>query len=137
MPPYQTADAILAADDERLAAICRMDAPALSELLTEDFTYAHGDGYREGREANLDRIRNRQVEYLSVVRLEASVRFVGGIGLLEGAGETTLRLRNGGIVSFQNLFLGVWAHSQGRWRLTAYASTFTRPPVLPGHPPAG
>jgi hypothetical protein len=129
LPPYQTADAILSADDERMAAICRMDAQALSELLTEDFTYAHGDGLREGREANLDRIRNRTVEYISVARLEASVRFVGKVGLLEGAGETRLRMRDGRVISFQNLFLGVWAYSQGRWRLAAYASTFTRPPA--------
>lgn len=128
MPAHQTADAILAADDERLAAMCRMDAQALSGWLTEDFTYAHGNGLRDGPGALLDRVRNREIEYLSIVRLEASVRFVGGVGLLEGAGETRMRTQDGRIISFQNLFLGVWAHSQDRWRLAAYSSIFTKPP---------
>ncbi|HEY3697078.1 nuclear transport factor 2 family protein [Phenylobacterium sp.] len=121
------ARAVLEADDRRRAATMAGDADALEALLTPDFTYTHNTGFREGRAAYVARVRNRQVEYVSMERLFAGVRVHGGVALVDGLASMTNRAPPAGpLRTSKTLYLAVWVLSNGQWRMAAYASTLAR-----------
>jgi hypothetical protein len=124
------ADQVLARDDARLSATVASDAAALEDLLDESFTYVHSNGFREGREPYLRRIRDGQVAYVSLDRREATVRLFGDTALVEGVAALRYRLAgSAGAEGFESLFLGVWVRPAGVWRLAAYTSTLLPPPA--------
>lgn len=117
-------DAVLAADDRRLAACVAGDATTLAELLTDDFTYTHSNGFREGREPFLARLREARVRYLRMTRQQADVRLHGDIALIHGLASMTYQLAARNVPdTLETLYLAAWTRSSGHWRIVAYAST--------------
>lgn len=115
---------VLAADDRRRAANVAGDAATLEPLLTADFTYTHSNGFREGREPYLARIRTAQVDYLEMTRVSADVRLYGNIALIDGLARMTYRLASRSAPNtLETLYLAVWTNHGEGWQLTAYAST--------------
>lgn len=122
------AQAVLAADDRRRAANMAGDADALEAILSPDFTYIHNTGFREGRAAYVARIRNAQVDYVSLDRLAANVRVYGAVALVDGLASMTYRTPPGGPAqTVKTLYLAAWVFSDGQWRMAAYASTLAQP----------
>ena len=119
--------AVLQADNMRLSATAANDAAALEAVLDPDLTYTHNNGFREGRESYLDRIRQGQVRYISFERPEASVRVFGNVALVDGrSGMTYQRPSDEAPLTIDTLYLAAWIKTDGRWRLAAYASTLGR-----------
>jgi ketosteroid isomerase-like protein len=122
------ADAVLAADARRRAANMAKDVVTLERLLTPDFTYTHNTGFREGRDAYLARIRNGQVDYVAMDRLDAKVRVYGDVALVDGLASMTYRNPPGGPAhTVRTLYTAVWVLQTGQWRIAAYASTLEQP----------
>ena len=122
------AEAVLAADARRRAANVAKDVVTLEQLLTPDFTYTHNTGFREGREAYLDRIRKSQVDYVAMERPEAEVRLYGDVALVDGLASMTYRNPPGGPEhTVKTLYLAVWVLQAGQWRIASYASTLEQP----------
>lgn len=116
-------NAVLAADDARIAAVLKSDTTALEQLLTADFTYIHSNGFRESREPYLERLKQRDVAILQLRRSDAKVRWVGNVALVEGTSTMRYQLRGSAPDAFTSLILEVWVRHDGRWQLSAYAST--------------
>ena len=122
------ADAVLAADARRRAANVAKDVATLEQLLTPDFTYTHNTGFREGRDAYLARIKNGQVDYVAMDRLDAKVRVYGDVALVDGLASMTYRNPPGGPEhTVKTLYLAVWVLHAGQWRIASYASTLEQP----------
>lgn len=117
-------EAVFAADDRRLAASVKGDTATLREVLTEDFTYIHNTGFREGRAPYLARMEEAGVQITAMNRLSASVRQVGDVVLVDGEASMHYRMPpSAPEASFRSLYLAVWKQTGGAWRLHAYAST--------------
>jgi ketosteroid isomerase-like protein len=122
------AEAVLAADARRRAANVAKDVATLEQLLTPDFTYTHNTGFREGREPYLARIRNAQVDYVAMDRLDAKVRVYGDVAVVDGLASMTYRNPPGGPEhTVRTLYTAVWVLQAGQWRIAAYASTLEQP----------
>lgn len=115
---------VLAADDRRRAATQAHDVATLEAIMTDDFTYTHFNGFREGRDGYVDRVRGRAVEYVSLDRRDAKVRIFGDVAVIDGLASMTYRPRTmpEPLVS-HTLYLAVWRRYAGAWRIEAYAST--------------
>lgn len=116
--------ALLDADDRRRTASVAADVATLADILTPDFTYIHNTGFREGREPYLARLREGGALIVALERIAASVRFVGGIALVDGVASMTYRMPpSAPAATFTSLYLAVWERIGGAWRIRAYAST--------------
>lgn len=116
--------AVIAAEQERRAAMVAGDVDALDTILGEYFTYAHINGLVEERQAYLDRLRAGAVSTpeSSATNLRCAVR--PGYVLLSGRSRIGFAWADGsssGVI--ETWFLSVWEQDGGRWRITAYAST--------------
>jgi hypothetical protein len=117
---------VLAADDARRAATVRHDTVALDAIFTDDFTYVHGNGFREGKQGYLGRITAGAVRYIALDRLAAEVRLMGDVAVIDGtAAMEYQRPGDPGPMRQENLYLAVWVRDGPRWRMAAYASTLT------------
>jgi len=118
------ARAVLEADDRRRAATVAGDIATLEAMMTDDFTYTHFNGFREGREGYVGRVRGGTVEYISLDRRDATVRIFGDVAVIDGLASMTYRPRTmtEPLIS-HTLYLAVWRRYAGVWRIEAYAST--------------
>jgi uncharacterized protein (TIGR02246 family) len=115
---------VLAADDQRRAATVAGDLATLQALMTDDFTYTHFNGFREGRDGYVDRVRGGAVEYVSLDRRDAKVRIFGDVAVIDGLASMTYRPRAlPDPLTSDTLYLAVWRRHAGAWRIEAYAST--------------
>ena len=116
--------AVFAADDRRLAASVAGDTDALETILASDFTYIHNTGFREGRAAYLERMREGSVQITGMKRLTAGIRQIGEVVLVEGQAAMSYRMpASAPEARFTSLYLAVWHHIENCWQLRAYAST--------------
>jgi uncharacterized protein (TIGR02246 family) len=122
-PANPETEAVLAAEDARRTAMMRSDAEALGALFTDDFTYVHYNGFREGRTPYLERMRAGNVRYVDVRRSDETVRFYGETALLECTMTMTFKLPDAEPATFSSLVLQVWVKIGGAWKIAAYAST--------------
>jgi ketosteroid isomerase-like protein len=115
---------ILEADDRRRAATAAGDLATLEALMSEGFTYTHFNGFREGRDGYIGRMRQGGVEYVSLDRRDAQVRVFGDLAVVDGRASMTYRLLSEDAPrTAHSLYLAVWRRDAGRWRIEAYAST--------------
>ncbi|HEY3694655.1 nuclear transport factor 2 family protein [Phenylobacterium sp.] len=116
---------VLAADDRRRAATMAGDLATLEAMMSEGFTYTHFNGFREGREAYLGRIRDGgAVEYIALDRRDGQVRVFGDVALVDGLASMAYRLLSETEPqTVHSLYLAVWRRAGGAWRIEAYAST--------------
>jgi hypothetical protein len=121
-PAAGNADAVLAAEDERLAAMVAADGPAMRRWMAEDLAYVHSTGTVETREELIDGLVDGRLRYLALVPSRREVRFLGPAaalvsgqaGIQAAAGATT--------VDFDALYLAVYGFADGRWQLRAWQS---------------
>ena len=115
---------VLAADDRRRAATVAYDVATLDSLFSEGFTYTHFNGFREGRDGYLDRVRQGGVKYVSLDRRDAEVRLFGDVAVIDGLASMTYQLPTEDKPrTVDTLCLAVWRRDGARWRIEAYAST--------------
>jgi ketosteroid isomerase-like protein len=114
---------VLEADERRRAATVAGDIATLNDIMSEQFTYTHATGFREGRDGYLGRVAGGQVKYVALDCKEADVRVFGDVAIIDGRGAMSYRPGDGAAVTMHNLFLAVWRKDGGRWRVEAYGST--------------
>ena len=116
------AQAVLEAEDARLAAMVAADPEAMRETLAEDLAYVHSTGRVEDREALIQGLVSGRLRYLAIQPSERQVSFPGAeVALVQGlariqarAGEQT--------VDFPARYLAVYRRDDGTWRMTAWQS---------------
>lgn len=124
--PGTAAQAIEAADDERIRALVAGDVDALERMHGDELVYVHSSAFTEGKDSYLKGLRAGRVKFLGISRERTSVRAWGDVALLhckarldfEMGGET--RTANSNVVS-------AWVRREGRWQMVHYHSTSIPP----------
>src|SRR5437868_1928301 len=76
---------VLAADNQRFAAMMRADTAALRTRLADDLAYTHTTGTRQNKAEFLCTLASGQLRYRSIAPSERTVRFLGAEGAVVGA----------------------------------------------------
>lgn len=123
MPMNDTIQAVLAADDRRLAALETDDTDTLAALLDADFVYLHANGRVDDCRSLLARIAAGQVQHRALVRHQAQVRPCGETAVVSGRFSMDVSHPPATEpLHLDNHFLAVWRKHGGTWRLLALAS---------------
>lgn len=115
--------AVLAAEQQRCAAMLANDAAALDALLDRRLSFSHATGQTDGKAAYLAKMAAGRIVYVSIDWQDAKV-----IVLAPGAALLTGRMINQVTVEsvpkrLDNRVLAAWVQDGADWRLVAFQST--------------
>lgn len=117
------ADAVLAAEKTRCAAMLRNDTAALDILLDPRLSFCHATGQIDDKTAYMAKMAAGRIDYLSIDWSEENVIPLGPDTVLL-SGRMTSQVRVEGIEKrLDNRVLAAWARSDAAWRLVAFQST--------------
>ncbi|PTY02892.1 hypothetical protein DB347_22855 [Opitutaceae bacterium EW11] len=119
--PDATARLVLQVDDERIQAMIRNDAKAVSESLSEQLIYGHSDGRVQTKQELLAALASNRVQYRSVRYIEREVHPLGDNRAVTGVATFSVASK-GQPLTFTLRFLAVYLLEDGHWRLAAYQS---------------
>jgi hypothetical protein len=118
-----TAEAVLALEQRRLAAMLSHDVDALDALLSESLVYVHSSGLRDDKASYLSHLREGRLGYVKLGFTALQGHPLAQAALVTGCMEGLVRVL-GREQLVRTLFLTVWAfESDGRWRLQAHQGT--------------
>ena len=112
-------DAVLAADDARLAALIAADFESLDRLLSDELVFVHGNGKQDGKRAFLDHARSGDIRYTAIGRDETTVRVSGDVAILCASIHVEVLMRGERLCASPVRYMGVWKKAAGAWRLLA------------------
>lgn len=117
------AEAILAAEQRRTAAMIANDADALSASLAADLQFHHATGAADDKAALLAKMAAGRIVYAGIAWAEQRVVPLGpDHALLTGRMTTDVRVE-GVAKQLSNRVMTVWARDGADWRLLAFQST--------------
>jgi ketosteroid isomerase-like protein len=111
-------DAVLAADDARLAALVTCDLDALERLVRAELVFVHADGRREGKAAFLEHTRSARVRYRAIARGETHVTVSGDVAILCARADLEVTVA-GEPRSSPLRYMSVWTRGMSVWQLLA------------------
>lgn len=115
-------DGVLAAEDERFAAMVAGDPEALRRRLADDLAYVHSTGRVENREQLVASLVSGKLRYLAIEPSERQVRF-GGPDTAMVQGLVRIQARAGDqSADFPARYLAVYGRVDGAWQLRAWQS---------------
>lgn len=113
---------VVAAEDQRFAAMLHADTAALDQLLATDLTYTHTDGEQNNKAEFLRILGTGTLRYAAIVPEVREVRVDGAIAVV--AGRSAMRVESGGqAYAFRIRYLAVYRHGARGWELIAWQST--------------
>ena len=116
---------VLAAEDQRFAAMRHADTAALGRLLAPDLTYTHTDGEQDTKDDFLRSLGSGALRYDSITPEARQVRVFESTAIVTG--RSAMRVESGGNpASFSIRYLAVYRWAEGRWQLAAWQSTRVR-----------
>jgi ketosteroid isomerase-like protein len=111
-------DAVLAADDARLAALVACDLDALFGIVRAELVFVHADGRREGKAAFLEHTGSGRVRYRAITRGETHVTVSGDVAVLCARAELEVTVA-GEPRSSPLRYMSVWTRGPSGWQLFA------------------
>ena len=116
------ADAVRAAESQRLRALVTADYAALDRLLADDLTYTHSTAKLDTKATYLEPLVSGRTRYQSLEPSDVQVRVYGTTGVVTGI------LRSVALVAGKESrtdmrFTNVWVRRDGRWQMVAWQST--------------
>ena len=114
--------AVLAAQDRRVAATIAADLAALEAVTTADLTYTHSNAVVEGRAEFFAGLRSGKYRYKSVAFDERRVRVLGDAAVISGACRV-LVAAEGRDLDVRLRFTEVYARQAGAWKMLLWQST--------------
>lgn len=128
--PDRLADALRAADDERIAATIAADRSRLEAIYSDELHYAHSNGRVDTKASQIQGIvagGNRYVGFEYKERVFTPV--APDVALMKGRMLMHLANKTSGQKTTMDLsFLAVWREENGRWRFLAWQSCRIAPP---------
>jgi hypothetical protein len=108
-------------DAIRKRALVAGDVVALSGLLADGLRYGHANGEVQSKQELLASLASGALRYRAIRYETAEAREVGGAFVVSG--RQTVEVTAGGReITSRSVFVAVYTHSYGRWRLVAYQS---------------
>jgi ketosteroid isomerase-like protein len=111
-------DAVLAADDARLAALVACDLDALFGIVHAELVFVHADGRREDKAAFLEHTRSGRVRYRAITRGETHVTVSGDVAILCARADLEVTVA-GEPRSSPLRYMSVWTRVSSGWQLLA------------------
>ncbi len=113
---------VLAAEDQRFAAMVHVDTGALKQLLADDLTYTHTDGKQDTKVQLLQSLSTGALRYESIAPEAREVRVVGSVAVVTG--RSAMRVGSAGRVHvFRIRYLAIYNHGARGWQLVAWQAT--------------
>ncbi len=114
--------AVIAADEERMAATKAADAARLGAILSDELRYAHSNGVVDAKASFIESLVTGASVYVNFNYKERTVVPAGpGVALMSGRVVIDLRAAGGPFQVDLN-YLAVWREEGGKWRFLAWQS---------------
>jgi ketosteroid isomerase-like protein len=114
--------AVLAAQDKRLAATMAADVPLLGGMMTDDLTYTHSNAVVETRAEFLDALKTGRYRYRSTTFDERRVRLYGDAAVVSGVCRVALTAE-GRDLDVRLRFTELYVKQGGSWKMALWQST--------------
>jgi len=111
-------DAVLAADDARLAALIDADADALDRLFADELVFVHANGRQDDKPGFLAHTRSGHIHYRSIARGEHTVTVTGSVAILYATVNVEVTVAGEARTSPVR-YMGVWTKRPAGWQLLA------------------
>ena len=115
--------AVLAAEQQRCAAMLANDLGALDAVLDPRLTFHHSNGGVDDKAALMTKMAAGRIAYVSIDWSEDIVIALAGDAALLAGRMLTVVFVEGVEKRLDNRVLEVWANTDGVWRLVAFQST--------------
>jgi len=118
-----SAEAVIALEQRRLAAMLAHDVDALDALLSDGLVYVHSSGLRDGKASYLGHLREGRLGYVRLGFTALEGHPLAQAVVITGRMEGLVRIL-GREQPVRTLFMTVWAPGpDGGWRLQAHQGT--------------
>jgi uncharacterized protein (TIGR02246 family) len=120
--------AVLAAQDRRIAATIAGDVATLSGMMTDDLTYTHSSGVEESKAQFLDALKSGKYVYREIEAPGRRVRVHGDAAVVSGPCHVVIE-PGGKRTEIDLYFTELYVKEGGQWRMALWHST--RLPAAP------
>lgn len=127
------AEAILAAQDRRIALTIAGDLTALAAMMTDDLTYTHSSGVEESKAELLEGLKSGKYLYREITPRGRRVRVHGDAAIVSGPARVVIE-PGGKRTEIDLYFTELYVKEAGQWRMALWQST--RLPAPAAAPPA-
>ena len=115
-------DAVLAAQDKRVALTIAADVTALGAMMTDDLTYTHSSANVDSKAEFLEALRSGRTKYKSVTFDDRRVRLHGDVAIVSGT--CRVQVTSGGKdLDLKLRFTELYAKQAGAWKMALWHST--------------
>jgi len=114
--------AVLAAQDKRVAATLAADVATLDGMMTADLTYTHSSALSEGKQEFLDALRTGKYRYKSTRFDERRVRLYGDAAVVSGVCRVEVT-SSGRELDIRLRFTELYVKQAGAWKMALWQST--------------
>ena len=115
-------EAVLAAQDRRIAATIAGDQAALTTLMTDDLTYTHSSGVVETKAEFLEGLKSGKYVYREISPRDRRVRIHGDAAIVSGPCHIVIE-PGGKRTEIDLYFTEVYVKEGGQWRMALWHST--------------
>jgi ketosteroid isomerase-like protein len=114
--------AVLAAQDKRVAATLAADVAALDGMMTADLTYTHSSSVSDSKAEFLDALRTGKYRYKSTRFDERRVRLYGDAAVVSGVCRIEVT-SSGRELDIRLRFTELYVKQAGAWKMALWQST--------------
>jgi ketosteroid isomerase-like protein len=115
-------EAVLAAQDGRIAATIAGDLAALAAMMTDDLTYTHSSAVTETKAEFLDGLKSGKYVYREVAPRDRKVRVHGDAAVVSGPCHVVIE-PGGRRTEIDLYFTELYVREGGRWRMALWHAT--------------
>ncbi|MGB5172434.1 MAG: nuclear transport factor 2 family protein [Eudoraea sp.] len=109
---------VLKAQSVRFSAMIEADIEKLNEMLADDLTYTHTNGWIETKSEYLATVKSKKMDYLTMTTRDVSVRVFDKTAIISGLVDVKVKYQ--GILRELDLrFLEVYRKVDSNWQLVA------------------
>jgi hypothetical protein len=119
--PRPTAQELLDANEQRLAAMTQPDLEALQSMLDDSLVFTHSNGVAQTKAELLDAFRRGTITYRKIRTEEAQARPFPGGGTITG--RVRIIVGKDSPAEMVSRFTAVLLNTEGHFKLIAYEST--------------
>lgn len=114
--------AVLAAQDRRIAATVAGDVAALTAMMTDDLTYTHSSGVEESKAEFLSALKSGKYVYREIGTSGRRVRVHGDAAVVSGPSHVVIA-PGGKRTEIDLYFTELYVKEGGQWRMALWHST--------------
>jgi len=115
-------DAVLAAQDKRIALTVAADVAGLGAMMTDDLSWTHSNANVESKAQFLEAIRSGKYKYKSMTFEERKVRLHGDTAIVSGTCRVQVTT-DGREIDIKLRFTELYVKQQGAWKQAMWQST--------------